>query len=49
MQSIELDGAVRVQVPPEADKPGSHEIHFIIESLDSPGRLREKSKFIIPS
>jgi polyferredoxin len=39
---------VRVQVPPEADKPGSHEIHFIIESLDSPGRLREESKFIIP-
>ena len=40
--------AVRVQVPPEADKPGAHEIHFIIESLDSPGRLREESKFIIP-
>jgi polyferredoxin len=39
---------VRVQVPPEADKPGAHEIHFIIESLDSPGRLKEKSKFIIP-
>ena len=40
--------AVRVQVPPEADKPGSHEIHFTIESLDSPGSLREESKFIIP-
>jgi cytochrome c oxidase accessory protein FixG len=40
--------AVRVQAPPEADKPGSHEIHFTIESLDSPGRLREESKFIIP-
>jgi len=39
---------VRVQVPPEADKPGSHEIHFNIESLDSPGKLREESKFIIP-
>ncbi len=39
---------VRVQAPFEADEPGSHEIHFIIESLDSPGRLREESKFIIP-
>jgi len=39
---------VRVQVPPEADKPGSHEIHFTIESLDSSGRLREESKFVIP-
>jgi cytochrome c oxidase accessory protein FixG len=39
---------VRVQVPPEADQPGSHEIHFTIESLDSPGRLREVSKFVIP-
>jgi len=40
--------AVRVQVPPEADKPGSHDIHFVIESLDNPGLLREESKFIIP-
>ncbi len=40
---------VRVQVPPEADKPGSHAIHFTIESLDSPGRLREESKFVIPN
>lgn len=40
---------VRVQVPPEADQPGAHEIHFIIDSLDSPGRLRETSKFMIPN
>ena len=40
--------AVRVQAPPEAAAPGSHEIHFVIESLDSPGRLDEKSTFMIP-
>ncbi len=39
---------VRVQAPFEAAKPGSHQIHFVIESLDSPGRLDEKSTFIIP-
>jgi len=39
---------VRVQAPFEVAKPGSHEIHFEIESLDSPGKLREKSTFMIP-
>ena len=39
---------VRVQAPFEAAKPGSHEIHFVIESMDSPGKLVEKSTFIIP-
>jgi cytochrome c oxidase accessory protein FixG len=39
---------VRVQLPFEAAKPGSHEVHFLIESLDSPGRLDEKSTFIVP-
>lgn len=39
---------VRVQAPFEAAAPGSHEIHFEIESLDSPGKLREESKFMIP-
>lgn len=39
---------VRVQAPFEAAEPGSHEIHFEIESLDSPGKLREESKFMIP-
>jgi hypothetical protein len=39
---------VRVQAPFGAAEPGSHEIHFEIESLDSPGKLSEKSTFIIP-
>ena len=40
--------AVRVQAPFEVAAPGSHEIHFEIESLNSPGHLVEKSKFIVP-
>jgi polyferredoxin len=40
--------AVRVQSPFEAAEPGSHPIHFEIESLDSPGHLIEKSTFMIP-
>ncbi len=39
---------VRVQAPADASTSGSHEIHFEIESLDSPGRLIEKSTFMIP-
>ncbi|GAB4402891.1 MAG: cytochrome c oxidase accessory protein CcoG [Rhodoferax sp.] len=39
---------VRVQAPFGAAEPGSHVIHFAIESLDSPGRLDEKSTFVIP-
>ncbi|MBV5298683.1 MAG: cytochrome c oxidase accessory protein CcoG [Rhodoferax sp.] len=39
---------VRVQAPFEAATPGSHVIHFEIESLDSPGKLIEKSTFMIP-
>jgi polyferredoxin len=39
---------VRVQAPFEASTPGSHVIHFEIESLDSPGKLIEKSTFMIP-
>lgn len=39
---------VRVQLPFEGAKPGSHEIHFKIESLDSPGVLLEKSTFLVP-
>jgi hypothetical protein len=39
---------VRVQVPFGLAEPGSHEIHFVVESLDSPGRLVEKSTFIVP-
>ncbi|OIQ73602.1 Ubp3 associated protein Bre5 [mine drainage metagenome] len=40
---------VRVQAPFEVAAPGSHEIYFVIESLDSPGKLREESKFMIPN
>ena len=40
--------AVRVQLPFEGAAPGSHVIHFEIESLDSPGKLIEKSTFIVP-
>jgi cytochrome c oxidase accessory protein FixG len=40
--------AVRVQAPVDAAGQGSHEIHFEIQSLNSPGRLLEKSKFMIP-
>jgi cytochrome c oxidase accessory protein FixG len=40
---------VRVQAPFGVAEPGSHEIHFVVESLDSPGRLNEKSTFIVPS
>ncbi len=40
--------AVRVQVPPEAATPGSHPIHFDIEAIDAPGRVSEKSIFLIP-
>ena len=39
---------VRVQLPFEGAAPGSHVIHFEIESLDSPGKLIEKSTFIVP-
>jgi cytochrome c oxidase accessory protein FixG len=39
---------VRVQLPFEGAASGSHEIHFEIESLDSPGHLVEKSTFIVP-
>lgn len=39
---------VRVQADFGAASPGSHEIHFEIESLDSPGKLIEKSTFIVP-
>ena len=38
---------VRVQAPADAASPGSHEIHFEIQSLESPGHLSEKSTFII--
>ena len=39
---------MRVQANFGAADPGSHVIHFEIESLDSPGKLIEKSTFMIP-
>ncbi|MDO8249823.1 MAG: cytochrome c oxidase accessory protein CcoG [Rhodoferax sp.] len=39
---------VRVQAPFDAAAPGSHPIQFEIEALDSPGRLVEKSVFLVP-
>jgi len=40
--------AVRVQLAPEGAVPGSHAIHFEIESLDPSGHLTEKSVFLVP-
>jgi cytochrome c oxidase accessory protein FixG len=40
--------ALRALVPPDTAAPGSYPIQFEIESLDSPGRLVEKSAFLIP-
>jgi cytochrome c oxidase accessory protein FixG len=39
---------VRVQAPFEVAPPGSHPMQFEIEALDSPGRLVEKSVFLVP-
>ncbi|MFZ4480324.1 MAG: FixG Ig-like domain-containing protein, partial [Rhodoferax sp.] len=40
--------AVRLQLPAEGTAPGSHTIHFEIESLDLPGHVTEKSVFLVP-
>lgn len=39
---------VNLQVPYDAAPAGSHTIHFEIESLDSPGKIAEKSVFLVP-
>jgi cytochrome c oxidase accessory protein FixG len=39
---------VRVQIPFESAAPGSHPIHFEITAQDTPGKLLEKSVFIVP-
>ena len=39
---------VTLQLPYEAASPGSHEIHFDIEALNSPGHVVEKSVFLVP-
>ena len=40
--------AVTLQLPPDAASPGPHEIHFEIEAVNSPGRVSEKSVFLVP-
>ena len=39
---------VTLQLPYEGAKAGSHEIHFEVEAINSPGRLTEKSVFLVP-
>ncbi|OQW90098.1 MAG: cytochrome c oxidase accessory protein CcoG [Rhodoferax ferrireducens] len=39
---------MRIQLPFEGAPVGSHEIQIVIESLDSPGRLVEKTTFLVP-
>ena len=39
---------VNLQLPYGGASSGSHVIHFEIESLDAPGKLTEKSVFIVP-
>jgi len=39
---------MRVQLPFEGAPVGSHEIQIVIESLDSPGKLVEKTTFLVP-
>ena len=40
--------AVRLQLPLEAAKPGSHVIQFEIEGVDRPAHVLEKSVFVVP-
>ena len=39
---------VTLQLPYDGASPGSHEIFFEIESVNSPGRVVEKSIFLVP-
>ncbi|MBH2020237.1 MAG: cytochrome c oxidase accessory protein CcoG [Burkholderiales bacterium] len=39
---------VTLQLPYEAATAGSHEIHFEVEAINSPGRVIEKSIFLVP-
>lgn len=39
---------VRLQLPYEGASAGSHTIHFEIEAVNSPGRVSEKSVFLVP-
>jgi len=39
---------VTVQLPHEGASAGPHDIHFEVEALNSPGRVAEKSVFLVP-
>lgn len=39
---------VTLQLPYEGASAGSHEIHFEVEAINSPGRVTEKSVFLVP-
>ena len=39
---------VTLQLPYDAATAGSHEIHFDVEAINSPGRVTEKSVFLVP-
>nr|WP_236589518.1 cytochrome c oxidase accessory protein CcoG [Ramlibacter aurantiacus] len=39
---------VRLQVPPDAAAPGSHPVHFRIESVTGDAHVSEKSVFLVP-
>ena len=39
---------VRLQLPYEGASAGSHAIHFEIKAVNSPGRVSEKSVFLVP-
>ena len=51
--SVTIDGAqalwvpVRLRLPYDAARPGSHEIHFLVRSPDV-GEVKEKSVFMVP-
>ncbi len=40
--------AVRIQAPPNAASPGSHNIYFVVTGQNAVGRVVEKSVFIVP-
>ncbi len=39
---------VTLQLPYEGASAGSHEIHFEVEAINSPGRVIEKSVLLVP-
>lgn len=53
-ENISVDAAqsrwvpVRLQLPYEGASAGSHAIYFEIEAVNSPGRVSEKSVFLVP-